>query len=68
MPATDFRGVVIGQAVQLYNGADFFSPASDAVTDDRCVVVKLFGVTDVGGVVVIDVRKADVLRFHPQRN
>jgi len=31
-------------------------------------VVKLVGITDRGGVVVIDVRKSDVLRFHPTRN
>jgi len=30
--------------------------------------VKLVSITDNDGVVVIDVRKSDVLRFHPARN
>jgi hypothetical protein len=32
------------------------------------VVLKLYGTTDSGGVVVVDVRKNDVLRDHPSRN
>ena len=44
-------------------------PASiPTTTEDACVVVKLIGITDVGGVVVIDVRKSDVLSLHPTRN
>jgi hypothetical protein len=31
-------------------------------------VVKLVGITDVGGVVVVDVRKSDVLSVHSTRN
>ena len=31
-------------------------------------MVKLVVITDMGGVVVVDVRKSDVLRFHPSRN
>ena len=39
----------------------------DGITDDACIVVKLFAVTSTGGVVVVDVRKADILRDHPAR-
>lgn len=60
-------GEPIGTAVQLYEGGNFNAIVPNSVTDERCVVVKLFAVTDVGGVVVVDVRKGDVLRFHPQR-
>ena len=34
----------------------------------KSVVLKLYGTTDVGGVVVIDLRKSDVLRDHASRN
>ncbi len=65
---TDQSGKFIGQAVQLYEGNDFNSPiVPNGITEDRCVVVKLFGVTSSGGVVVVDVRKADILREHPER-
>jgi len=67
IPVQDRRGVTIGTAVQLYQNGDFFQPDDGTITDDECVVVKLFAVTEAGGVVVIDVRKADILRFHPQR-
>lgn len=66
---TDQAGNFIGQAVQLYEGGDFNSPIPpNGITEDRCVVAKLFGTTSSGGVVVVDVRKADVLREHPERN
>ena len=60
-------GAPIGTAVRLYEGENFNNIVPTSVTDERCVVVKLFAVTDVGGVVVVDIRKGDVLRFHPQR-
>lgn len=68
MPITDRAGRYIGDAIQIYEGGSFTTPiAPDGITDDRCVVMKLFGATSGGGVVVIDVRKADVLREHPAR-
>jgi hypothetical protein len=69
IPVTDKRGTPIGDAIRIYNGESFISPiAPDGITEDRCVVIKLFAPTSGGGVVVIDVRKADVLREHPERN
>ncbi len=68
LPVYDRRGDFIGNAIQLYNGGDFNSPIPpNGSTDDRCVVVKLFGATDSGGVVVINVRKGEILRDHPAR-
>ena len=68
VPVQDKRGNVIGSAVQLYEGGDFHHPiAADGISEDRCVVMKLFATTSGGGVVVIDVRKADVLKEHPER-
>lgn len=68
MAVTDRDGRHIGDAVQIYEGGNFNAPiAPDGVTQDRCVVMKLFAPTSGGGVVVIDVRKADVLREHPAR-
>ncbi|NNF37611.1 MAG: hypothetical protein HKN71_03020 [Gemmatimonadetes bacterium] len=65
---TDQAGRFIGQAVQVYEGNDFNAPiVPNGITEDRCVVVKLFGTTSSGGVVVVDVRKADILREHPER-
>ena len=51
-------------------GGDFNTPhpAIGGLTEDACTVVKLVGITDVGGVVVVDVRKSDVLSLHPTRN
>src|SRR5690606_15325391 len=67
-PVTDQRGAFIGNAVQIFENGDFTQPIPpDGASEDACIVVKLFGVTDTGGVVVVDVRKADVLREHPQR-
>jgi DNA-binding beta-propeller fold protein YncE len=68
LPTTDMYGNPIGNAVQIYEGGDFNQPiAADGITEDRCVVLKLFGTTSSGGVLVIDVRKADILREHPAR-
>jgi len=68
---TDQTGRVIGETIEIFQGGDFTSPwpADGGATgsDDRCVVLKLFGTTDSGGVVVIDVRKGDILRDHPAR-
>lgn len=58
-------GTTVGQAVRVYADAD--GTVLNDGTDDACVVVKLAGITDAGGVVVADVRKADLTRFHPAR-
>ncbi|MCH7890733.1 MAG: hypothetical protein IH921_04435, partial [Gemmatimonadetes bacterium] len=60
----------IGEAVEIFQGGNFDTPhpASGPPTEDACIVVKLIGITDVGGVVVVDVRKSDVLSLHPTRN
>lgn len=55
----------VGQTVQVYSDAN--GVTLNAGSDDGCIVVKLVGITDSGGVVVIDVRKADLTRFHPAR-
>lgn len=69
VPVSDMRGTPLGEAVRIYSGGDFNAPiAPDGITEDRCVVMKVFAPTSGGGVVVIDVRKADVLREHPDRN
>lgn len=39
----------------------------DPGTDEECTVVKLVGITDQGGVAVINVTKADMVRNHPSR-
>jgi hypothetical protein len=65
IPVTDKRGFTIGQAIKMYNGDTPIAP--NAETEDRCIVMKLFAPTSGGGVVVINVRKADVLRDHPDR-
>ena len=69
VPVTDQVGNTIGQEVEVFENGLFSTPyPPDGATEDSCVVVKLFGVTDSGGVVVIDVRKADILRDHPSRS
>jgi len=69
---TDQVGNTIGQAVEIYQGEDFNNPwpadGGAGGTEDRCVVLKLYGTTSAGGVVVVNVRKSDVLREHPSRN
>ena len=68
IPVTDQDGAFIGNAIQIFENNDFNRPiAPNGITDDACIVVKLFAVTDTGGVVVVDVRKADILREHPSR-
>jgi len=68
IPVVDRRGTFIGDAVQIYQGGDFNAPiAPDGITEDDCIVVKVFAVSSAGGVVVIPVRKADILRDHPAR-
>jgi hypothetical protein len=66
----DRDGNNIGNAVEIYNNNDFNDPhpAFGGPTEDACVVVKLFGISDSGGLAVVDVRKSDVLRLHPSRN
>jgi hypothetical protein len=61
--------VPIGNAIEIFAGGDFQTPhpAVGGPTEDSCIVLKLFGVTDSGGVVVIDVLKSDILRDHPSR-
>lgn len=68
IPVQDRNGATVGQAVQLYSGGSFTDPIADAITEDACVVVKLFATSTSGGVVVIPVRKADILRNHPSGN
>jgi hypothetical protein len=70
IPVTDQVGNPIGNAISLFQNGNFdtpYPPSAPTATDDRCIVVKLFGVTNTGGVVVVDVRKADILRDHPSR-
>ena len=68
IPVADQTGTFIGNAIQIFENGNFATPyPPDGLTEDACIVVKLFGVTDTGGVVVVDVRKADILRDHPSR-
>ncbi|HSW31871.1 MAG TPA: hypothetical protein VLH75_20475 [Longimicrobiales bacterium] len=63
------RNEPLGKAVQLYANSVFETPLiGNTITEDRCVVMKLFGITSAGGVVVVDVRKADIFREHPNRD
>lgn len=68
-PVMNGSDVVIGRAVDIFadEQGNVPYPAVGGPTDDRCVVVKLFGITSAGGVVVVDVRKGDILREHPAR-
>jgi hypothetical protein len=68
MPVLDAHGSEIGQTIRLYEDEDFTRPLPPGgATEDACVVLKLFAVTDVGGVVVVPVRKSDIFRTHPNR-
>jgi hypothetical protein len=70
IPVTDRAGTALGDAVRIYHGENFLAPIGpdgEGITEDRCVVVKLFGISSAGGVVVINVRKSDILREHPRR-
>jgi hypothetical protein len=62
-------GRSIGSAIRIYSDPDgqLPYPASGGATDDDCIVLKLFGITAEGGVVVVDVRKGDIVREHPVR-
>jgi hypothetical protein len=62
-------GQPIGEAIDIFADAlgNVPHPVDGGPTEDRCVVLKLFGVTSAGGVAVIDVRKSDILRDHPAR-
>lgn len=63
------NGQLIGSAVRVFSDADGLVPypAVGGATEDQCIVLKLFGITETGGVVVVDVRKGDILREHPTR-
>jgi hypothetical protein len=68
VPVTDQVGNPIGNAVQLYQGGAFDLPISaTGITEDDCVVVQLFAVTSANGVVVVPVRKSEILKYHPNR-
>jgi len=68
IPVTDIGGNTIGNTVQLYTNGEFTLPIPpDGVTDDACVVVNLFAITSAGGVVVVPVRKSEILKYHPNR-
>jgi hypothetical protein len=65
---TDFSGNSIGTAIEIFANNNFNTPhPPNGPSNDRCVVIKLVGVTDSGGVVIVDVRKGDILRNHPAR-
>ena len=50
MPVTDQGENTIGNAVEIFENGDFNTTyPPDGATEDACVVVKLFGVTDTGG-------------------
>lgn len=68
--ASDNTGLSCGDrtpsgAIRIYADAD--GQVINTTNDDRCVVLKLYGVTSAGGVVVVDVTKADATRDHPAR-
>ncbi|MEZ4417440.1 MAG: hypothetical protein R3E10_16925 [Gemmatimonadota bacterium] len=68
-PVFNASGQNIGSAVDIFADASGLVPypVTGGPTEDRCVVLKLYGVTSGGGVVVIDVRKGDILKNHPAR-
>ncbi len=67
--ATAVHGGLVGAQCGFYHGdATAVNAANGGPTEDACIVVKLVGITDAGGVVVVDVRKSDLLRDHPSRN
>ena len=68
IPVTDKLGNPIGNAIQLYTGEEFTLPIpADGITDDSCVVIRLFAITSADGVVVVPVRKSEILKYHPNR-
>jgi len=62
----------VGFALEIFQNGDFNTPwpadGGAGGNEDRCVVLKLYGLTATGGVVSVDVRKADILKAHPSRN
>ncbi len=68
-PVINRSGQVVGEAIDIFSDAfgNVPHPAEGGPTDDSCIVLKLYGTTSVGGVVVVDVRKSDILRNHPMR-
>jgi DNA-binding beta-propeller fold protein YncE len=68
LPVMDHAGNTIGNAIQLYDAENFTLPIpADGITDDSCIVVRLFAVTSAEGVVVVPVRKSEILKYHPNR-
>jgi len=68
IPVTDQVGNYIGDAIQLYTAGTYQLPiGEDGITDESCIVVNLFGITSAGGVVVVPVRKSEILKYHPNR-
>lgn len=73
VPVLNGSGQLVGEAIDVYQDALGNVPWPDidddpaTPTEDKCIVIKLFGVTSSGGVVVVDVRKGDILRDHPAR-
>ena len=69
-PVVNRVGATVGQAIDIYADAlgNVPHPSEGGPTDDACIVLKLYGTTTTGGVVVVDVRKRDILRDHPARN
>ncbi len=68
LPVQDQAGNPIGETIRLYENEDFTLPIStDGVTDESCIVVNLYAITSAGGVVVVPVRKSDILKYHPNR-
>ena len=64
-PVFNGTGDMVGNAIDIYADAQgtMPHPAEGGPTDDRCVVLKLYGITSAGGVVVVDVRKGDIVRL-----
>jgi hypothetical protein len=68
IPVQASGGVTIGNAIRLYENEEFTTPIGvDGGTDEACIVVKLFATTSAEGVVVVPVRKSDILKYHPNR-
>ena len=67
-PVFNGTGQYIGDAMDIYadDAGLLPHPAVGGPTEDLCVVIKLYGITD-EGVTVVDVRKGDILRDHPSR-
>lgn len=63
LPAGSCDDVTASGAIRLFDDAN--GRVINQSNSPRCVVLKLYGVTDAGGVVVINVTKNDILRNHP---